>query len=83
MAVRPTEIDPAVLPPEAPNPSPVYSDDNIKVYTSSFTAMFYSMMEQDDKGPTAYKLVCVGNDEKVVGMHILGLGSALVPTFFL
>lgn len=32
MAVRPTEIDPAVLPPETPNPSPVYSDDNIKLY---------------------------------------------------
>lgn len=52
-----------------------YGDDNIKTYTASFTAMYYSMMEQDDKGPTSYKLVCAGKEEKIVGMHILGLGS--------
>ena len=27
------------------------------------------------KEPTAYKLVCVGEEEKVVGVHIIGLGS--------
>ncbi|KAH8685565.1 hypothetical protein BGZ60DRAFT_364353 [Tricladium varicosporioides] len=52
-----------------------YGKDNIKIYTSSFTAMYYAMMEQDDKGPTKYKLVCQGPEEKVVGLHILGLGS--------
>ncbi|QIW97463.1 hypothetical protein AMS68_002981 [Peltaster fructicola] len=52
-----------------------YGDDNIKVYSSSFTAMYYSMMEQDDKAPTAYKLIVTGKEEKVIGMHILGLGS--------
>lgn len=52
-----------------------YGDENIKVYTSSFTAMYYSMMEQDDKAPTSYKLICAGKEEKVVGMHILGMGS--------
>ncbi|KAK4549652.1 GTP-binding protein gtr1 [Oleoguttula mirabilis] len=52
-----------------------YGDENIKVYNSSFTAMYYSMMEPEDKGPTSYKLVCAGKEEKVVGMHILGLGS--------
>ncbi|KAK3072239.1 Glutathione reductase [Teratosphaeriaceae sp. CCFEE 6253] len=52
-----------------------YGDENIKIYNSSFTALYYSMMEQSDKGPTSYKLVCAGKEEKVVGMHILGVGS--------
>ncbi|KAK5115001.1 GTP-binding protein gtr1 [Meristemomyces frigidus] len=52
-----------------------YGDENIKVYTSSFTALYYSMMEPEDKGPTSYKLVCAGKEEKIVGLHILGLGS--------
>ena len=52
-----------------------YGDENIKVYSTSFTAMYYAMMEQDAKGPTSYKLVCAGKEEKVVGLHILGVGS--------
>jgi len=52
-----------------------YGDENIKVYKTSFTAMYYAMLEQDQKGPTHYKLVCVGPEERVVGLHILGLGS--------
>jgi hypothetical protein len=34
------------------------------------------MMEPEEKGPTAYKIVCVGPEEKVVGLHILGQGSS-------
>jgi len=52
-----------------------FGDDNIKVYTSNFTAMYYSMMEPEEKAPTSYKIVCAGKEEKVVGLHILGLGS--------
>ncbi|KAJ9138692.1 Glutathione reductase [Pleurostoma richardsiae] len=52
-----------------------YGKDNVKVYKTSFTAMYYAMMEQEEKGPTKYKLVTVGPEEKVVGLHILGLGS--------
>ncbi|EPE35930.1 FAD/NAD(P)-binding protein [Glarea lozoyensis ATCC 20868] len=52
-----------------------YGKDNLKIYTTSFTAMYYAMMEPEDKGPTKYKLICHGPDEKVVGLHILGLGS--------
>lgn len=52
-----------------------YGKENIKVYNTSFTALYYSPMEQGEKGPTKYKLVCQGPDEKVVGLHILGLGS--------
>ena len=50
--------------------------DAVKVYSTSFTAMYYAMMEADDKGPTAYKLVCTGPEEKVVGLHIMGIGSS-------
>lgn len=52
-----------------------YGKDNIKVYKTSFTAMYYAMMEPEDKGPTSYKLIVAGPAEKVVGLHILGLGS--------
>lgn len=52
-----------------------YGKENLKVYNTSFTNMYYSMMEQDQKGPTKYKLICAGPEEKVVGLHILGLGS--------
>lgn len=50
-----------------------YGDENIKIYTSRFTNMWYAMLEH--KEPTAYKLVCAGTEEKVVGMHIIGKGS--------
>jgi glutathione reductase (NADPH) len=52
-----------------------YGKESLKVYNTSFTAMYYAMMEMEDKGPTRYKLICQGPDEKVVGLHILGLGS--------
>ena len=53
-----------------------YGKENIKIYNTSFTAMYYAMMDAEEKGPTRYKLICEGPDESVVGLHILGLGSA-------
>lgn len=53
-----------------------YGDKNIKVYNSEFTDLYYSMMEPEGKTPTHYKLVCAGPEEKVVGLHIQGRGSA-------
>ncbi|ORX48773.1 glutathione-disulfide reductase [Hesseltinella vesiculosa] len=50
-----------------------YGSDNVKVYTSRFTNMYYAMLEH--KEPTAYKLVVTGPKEKVVGVHLFGLGS--------
>ncbi|KAF5539747.1 glutathione reductase [Fusarium bulbicola] len=52
-----------------------YGKDNIKVYKASFTAMYYAMMEPEQKGPTNYKLIVAGPEEKVIGLHIMGLGS--------
>lgn len=52
-----------------------YGAENIKVYNTGFTAMYYSMMEPEEKGPTNYKLIVTGPEERVVGLHIMGLGS--------
>ena len=51
-----------------------YGDENIKVYKTSFVGMYYALLEH--KGPTSYKIVCAGPEEKVVGLHIVGQGSA-------
>ncbi|KND94449.1 Glutathione reductase [Tolypocladium ophioglossoides CBS 100239] len=52
-----------------------YGKDNIKIYKTGFTAMYYAMMDPEQKGPTNYKLIVTGPDEKVVGLHIMGQGS--------
>jgi glutathione reductase (NADPH) len=33
------------------------------------------MIEPEHKQPSLYKLIVVGKEERVVGVHILGLGS--------
>ncbi|XAO25500.1 glutathione-disulfide reductase [Cryptococcus bacillisporus CA1280] len=52
-----------------------FGDDNIKIYKTSFRAMSFAMLDEDHKQPTAYKLICTGPEEKVVGLHIIGEGS--------
>ncbi|KAF4335407.1 glutathione reductase [Fusarium beomiforme] len=52
-----------------------YGRDNIKIYKSFFTATYYTIMDQEDKRLSKYKLICQGKDEKIIGLHILGLGS--------
>jgi len=47
--------------------------DAVKVYTSSFTAMYHALSPHPQK--TAMKLVCVGANEQVVGCHIIGKGA--------
>ncbi|RLV83340.1 Glutathione reductase [Meyerozyma sp. JA9] len=53
-----------------------YGKDNIKVYQSKFTSMYYAMMDADHKDPTVYKIVCAGPEEKVVGLHLVGDASS-------
>lgn len=55
----------------------MYGDDEIKTYTSTFVNLFYGpwQMEPSEKPKTAYKLVCLGEEEKVIGCHIIGMGS--------
>jgi len=54
-----------------------YGKENLKVYTTKFSAMFYDVFppEMKKKYPTQYKVICHGKDEVIVGMHILGDGS--------
>jgi len=47
--------------------------DAVKVYTTRFTNMFYAVTEH--KALTHMKLVCVGADERVVGVHVIGRGA--------
>ncbi|CAM3986012.1 Glutathione reductase [Vibrio aerogenes CECT 7868] len=47
-----------------------YGEDNVKVYTSSFTAMYTAVTAH--RQPCRMKLVCAGADEKVVGLHGIG-----------
>ncbi|SHE82427.1 NADPH-glutathione reductase [Atopostipes suicloacalis DSM 15692] len=49
-----------------------YGEGNIKVYKSVFTSMHSSITDNRQK---AYmKLICAGNDEKIVGLHGIGQG---------
>ncbi|WP_125716677.1 glutathione-disulfide reductase [Pseudoalteromonas rubra] len=50
-----------------------YGEDNIKVYTSSFAAMYTAVTQH--RQPCKMKLVCAGEDEKIVGLH--GIGFAV------
>uniref|UniRef100_A0A8C1Z187 Glutathione reductase, mitochondrial n=1 Tax=Cyprinus carpio TaxID=7962 RepID=A0A8C1Z187_CYPCA len=49
-----------------------WGKDNVKVYTTSFTPMYYAITTR--KSQCIMKLVCVGKNEKVVGLHMQGFG---------
>lgn len=49
-----------------------YGDENVKVYKSSFTAMYTAVTSH--RQPCRMKLVCAGADEKIVGIHGIGYG---------
>ncbi len=47
--------------------------DEVKIYMSTFTPLYYALPAHRVKA--AVKLVCVGQDEKIVGLHIIGQGA--------
>uniref|UniRef100_A0A8D0H7L2 Glutathione reductase n=1 Tax=Sphenodon punctatus TaxID=8508 RepID=A0A8D0H7L2_SPHPU len=49
-----------------------YGKENVKVYTTSFTPMYHAVTKRKTK--CIMKLVCAGKEEKVVGLHMQGLG---------
>ena len=49
-----------------------YGDEAVKVYKSSFTAMYTAVTSH--RQPCRMKLVCVGPEEKIVGIHGIGFG---------
>ncbi|KZN41470.1 glutathione-disulfide reductase [Pseudoalteromonas luteoviolacea] len=50
-----------------------YGEDNVKVYNSTFAAMYTAVTQH--RQPCRMKLVCAGPEEKVVGLH--GIGFAV------
>jgi len=54
-----------------------YGEDNVKVYRSKFANLYYGpwQVEADDKPKTAMKLICAGEEELVVGLHVIGMGA--------
>lgn len=59
-----------------------HGDAQIKTYTSKFVNMYYGLVNDVDadgeakpKPMTAMKLVCLGKEEKVVGLHIIGMAA--------
>lgn len=49
-----------------------YGDD-VKVYTSGFTGMYYALGE--DKQRSSMKLITTGEEERVIGCHAIGEGA--------
>jgi glutathione reductase (NADPH) len=47
--------------------------DEVKIYESTFNPMQYALGEH--KVPTSMKLIAIGNDEKIVGCHVIGDGA--------
>lgn len=50
-----------------------YGRENIKIYHSAFTPMYFAITERKEK--CHMKLVCLLPEEKVIGLHIIGLAS--------
>ena len=49
-----------------------YGAENITVYKSSFTPMYTAL--GDNRQPSTMKLVTLGEDEKIIGLHGIGYG---------
>lgn len=53
-----------------------YGEENVRCYKSTFSNLYYGIfqVEQSEKPKTKMKLICVGKEEKVVGIHCIGMG---------
>jgi glutathione reductase (NADPH) len=52
-----------------------YGKDNLKIYTSDFVNLYYGNFFEGNAGNkpiTKYKLICLGPEEKVIGIHLIG-----------
>jgi glutathione reductase (NADPH) len=53
-----------------------YGKDNLKIYNSTFVNLWYASYFEGGPGNkplSKYKLICLGPEEKVVGLHCIGL----------
>eukprot|EP01084_Bolivina_argentea_P277178 473134_1 len=49
-------------------------DGPMTIYESHFRNLMYGVMREEEKIQTHMKLICVGKQEKVVGLHMIGEG---------
>ncbi|MGX7131078.1 glutathione-disulfide reductase [Enterococcus songbeiensis] len=49
-----------------------YGEEQIKVYRSRFTPMYFALNDYRQK--CELKLVCLGKEEKIIGLHGIGIG---------
>lgn len=47
--------------------------DSLKIYTSRFVNLYHGVLER--KSASAIKLVCVGPEERIVGLHVICAGA--------
>jgi glutathione reductase (NADPH) len=50
-----------------------FGADAVKVYQSTFTNMYYALSEL--KRGTMMKMICAGPEQRVVGLHVAGMGA--------
>jgi glutathione reductase (NADPH) len=50
-----------------------YGQSGVKIYSTRFTNLYHAVTER--KTVTAVKLVCVGPQQKIVGIHVIGIGA--------
>jgi glutathione reductase (NADPH) len=50
-----------------------YGKEQIKIYQTRFIPMFDAFAKE--KTPTIMKLVTLGKEEKIIGLHVIGLGA--------
>lgn len=57
-----------------------YPENDLKVYTTEFPNLYYAPflngdLMSEDKPLTKYKLICQGPEERVIGLHCIGMSS--------
>ncbi|MGB0359911.1 MAG: glutathione-disulfide reductase [Endozoicomonas sp.] len=50
-----------------------YGSEDVKVYTSQFTAMYSALTSH--RQPSRMKLITIGRNEKIIGIHAIGHGA--------
>ena len=57
-----------------------YGAESIRVYKTGFKAMFFDVMDPVEKAkhPTEYKVICEGPEERICGIHLLGIPDTLL-----
>jgi len=51
-----------------------FGKENIKIYRTFPASLYHKLKNECDQPKNFIKMVCAGKDEKVVGLHLLGMG---------